>query len=215
MIRLLGSAGASLTEAACPAVAPTGRGGFIRLFTLVLASVGVPLAAAATAVTVRGAESAAALRQIASIELPGPPGKRFDYLVIEHDDGWLFSAHLAANQTYVIDLKSNEVLHTIVDTPGVEGIEYVPDERKIYTSNAGDNTVGVVDLKTMKVSRKIPTERKPDGSTYAAPAHKLYVSDERARALAVIDVRDDKVVTTLHFDSETGVPIYDPSSQLV
>ena len=79
------------------------------------------------------------------IDLPGPPGKRFDYLVIDYDDGWLFSAHLAANQTYVIDLKSNEVLHTISNTPGAEGLEYVPDQRKVYTSNAGDNTVGVID----------------------------------------------------------------------
>lgn len=164
---------------------------------------------------VQAADGASALKQIASFDLPGPPAKRFDYLVIDYDDGWLFSAHLAANQTYVIDLKSNEVLHTITDTPGAEGIEYVPDERKIYTSNAGDNTVGVIDLKTMKVVRKIPTERKPDGSTYAPDDHKLYVSDERARALAVIDVRTDKVATTLHFDSETGMPLYDAGSKLV
>jgi len=168
-----------------------------------------------SALPVEAAESAPVLKQIATIDLPGPPGKRFDYLVIDYDDGWLFSAHLAANQTYVIDLKSNEVLHTISDTPGAEGLEYVPDQRKVYTSNAGDNTIGVVDLNTMKVIRKIPTERKPDGSTYATIAHKLYVSDERAKALAVIDVQNDKVVTTLHFDSETGVPIYDLNSKLV
>ena len=162
-----------------------------------------------------GAEDVAVLRQIASIDLPGPPGKRFDYLVIDYDDDWLFSAHLAAGQTYVIDLKSNQVLHTVADTPGAEGLEYVADERKVYTSNAGDNTVGVIDLKTMKVVRKIPTESKPDGNTYAKSVHKLYVSDERANALAVIDVRSDTVVTTLHFDSETGVPLYDPKANLV
>jgi YVTN family beta-propeller protein len=165
--------------------------------------------------SIQAADGAPGLKQIASINLPGPPAKRFDYLVIDYDDGWLFSAHLAANQTYVIDLKSNEVLHTIADTPGAEGLEYVPDERKIYTSNAGDNTIGVVDLKTMKVVHKIPTERKPDGSTYVAAVHKLYVSDEIARAVAVVDVRSDKIVTTLHFDSETGVPTYDPGSKLV
>ena len=34
------------------------------------------------------------LRQIASFDLPGPPGKRFDYLTIDRDDGYLLSAHL-------------------------------------------------------------------------------------------------------------------------
>jgi YVTN family beta-propeller protein len=163
----------------------------------------------------QGTDSTPVLRQIAGFDLPGPPGNRFDYLVIDYDDGWLFSAHLAANQTYVIDLKSNQVLHTITDTPGAEGLEYVSDERKVYTSNASDNTVGVIDLKTMKVVRKIATESKPDGSTYAPPVHKLYVSDERAKAVAVIDVRRDEVLTTLHFDSETGVPLYDAKGNLV
>ena len=161
------------------------------------------------------ADGVSALRQIGSIELPGPLGKRFDYLVIDYDDDWLFSAHLAAGQTYVIHLKSNQVLHTVLDTPGVEGFEYVPDERKIYTSNAGDNTIGVIDLNTMKVVRKIATEAKPDGNTYAAPVHKLYTSDERANALAVVDVRTDTVLTTLHFQSETGVPLYDPAAKRV
>lgn len=161
------------------------------------------------------AENAPVLRQVGAIDLPGPGGKRFDYLVIDYDDGWLFSAHLAANQTYVIDLNSNKVVNTVPDTPGAEGIEYVPDEHKVYTSNAGDNTVGVIDLKTMKVVKKVPTEAKPDGSTYAAPFHKLYVSDERAKAEAVIDVRNDTVVTTLHFDSETGMSLYDAKSKRV
>jgi YVTN family beta-propeller protein len=165
--------------------------------------------------TSHAADSVPVLKQIDSIELPGPPGKRFDYLVIDYDDGWLFSAHLAAHQTYVIDLKSNQVLHTVKDTPGVEGLEYVPDERKVYTSNAADNTVGVIDLNTMKVVRKIPTESKPDGNTYAAPYHKLYVSDERAKAVAVVDVRTDTISATLHFDSETGVPLYDPVAKRV
>jgi len=37
-------------------------------------------------------------------DLPGPGGKRFDYLTIDEDDHYLLSAHLAAGQTYVIDL---------------------------------------------------------------------------------------------------------------
>jgi YVTN family beta-propeller protein len=187
----------------------------LKLYAAVLATGSTLILAGVTTITVQAAEGTPVLRQTASIDLPGPPGKRFDYLVIDYDDGWLFSAHLAANQTYVIDLKNNNVQHTILDTPGAEGLEYVPDERKVYTSNAGDNTIGVIDLKTMKVVRKIPTERKPDGSTYASAAHKLYVSDERANAVAVVDVQNDKVLTTLHFDSETGVPIYDPNSKLV
>jgi DNA-binding beta-propeller fold protein YncE len=161
------------------------------------------------------AASSQTLRQIAKFDLPGPGGKRFDYLTIDNDDHYLLSAHLAAGQTYVIDLTTNKVVATVTDTPGAEGVEYVPELKKFYTSNANDNTIGVVDLKQMKVVKKLKTEAKPDGSAYAAPFHKLYVSDERGKAEAVVDVQKDEIVRTLHFDSETGMPQYDPVARKV
>ena len=58
------------------------------------------------------------LKKVAEFDLPGPPGKRFDYLTIDPDDHYLISAHLAAGQTYVIDLHTNKVVATVADTPG-------------------------------------------------------------------------------------------------
>ena len=155
------------------------------------------------------------LKKVTEFDLPGPPGKRFDYLTIDPDDHYLLSAHLAAGQMYVIDLRTNKVVATVNDTPGAEGVEYVPELKKAYTSNAYDNTIGVVDLRQMKVIKKIPTEAKPDGSAYAAPFHKLYISDERGKAEAIVDVRTDTLVKTLHFHSETGMPQYDPVAKKV
>ena len=74
---------------------------------------------------------------------------------------------------YVVDLRTNKVLKAIPDVPGVERVEFVPELKKVYTSDAGDNTIGIIDLKQMKVIKKLPTEAKPDGSAYAAPFHKL------------------------------------------
>jgi DNA-binding beta-propeller fold protein YncE len=91
------------------------------------------------------------LKKVAEFDLPGPPGKRFDYLTIDVDDHYLISTHLAARQTYVIDLVTNKVVATVADTPGAEGVEYVPEFHKFYTSNTYDNTIGVVDLQQMKV----------------------------------------------------------------
>src|SRR5712672_718211 len=159
--------------------------------------------------------AAPTLKKLTEFDLPGPPGKRFDYLTIDPDDHYLLSAHLAAGQMYVIDLRTNKVVATVTDTPGAEGVEYVPELKKAYTSNAYDNTIGVVDLRQMKVIKKIPTEAKPDGSAYAAPFHKLYVSDERGKAEAIVDVQKDEIVGTLHFDSETGMPQYDPIARKV
>jgi DNA-binding beta-propeller fold protein YncE len=155
------------------------------------------------------------LKKVAEFDLPGPPGKRFDYLTIDAEDDYLISAHLGADQTYVIDLATNKVVATITDTPGAEGVEYVAELKKFYTSNAHDNSIGVVDLKQMRVVKKLKTEAKPDGSAYAAPFHKLYVSDERGKAEAIVDVSKDEIIKTLHFDSETGMPQYDPVARKV
>jgi len=149
------------------------------------------------------------LKQVATIDLPGPAGRRFDYLTIDDKGRYLFSAHLAAGLLYVIDLSNHAVVAAIPDVPGVEGLAYIAEGNKVYTSDWYENKIGVVDLGQMKVVKKIPTEDKPDGIAYAAPFHKAYVSDERAKAEAVIDTQNDRVITTLRFDSETGVPQYD------
>ena len=157
----------------------------------------------------------ATLRKVAVIDLPGPPGKRFDYLTIDYRDGYLFSAHLAAGLLYVINLKTSKLVKAIPGVPGVEGVEFAPDVNKVYTSDYWENKVGIVDLRQMKVVKKLPTEAKPDGSAYAEPFHKIYVSDERGKAEAVIDARNDTVVKTIHFESETGMPQYDPVARRV
>src|SRR6516162_1305113 len=107
----------------------------LRTYTLLLFSVLFPSSAFAQT-----------LKEVAKFDLPGPGGKRFDYLTIDEGDHYLISAHLAAEQTHVIDLRTNKVIATVVDTPGVEGVEYVPELKQFYTSNAHDNTIGVVDL---------------------------------------------------------------------
>ena len=58
------------------------------------------------------------LKKLTAFDLPGPAGKRFDYLTIDEDDHYLISAHLAAEQTYVIDLQSNRIVAVVTDTPG-------------------------------------------------------------------------------------------------
>src|SRR5260370_2387843 len=130
-----------------------------------------------------------ALRKVASIDLPGPKARRFDYVTTDPEDHFIVVAHMYGNQTYFVDTRTNQVAATVTDTPGVEGVEYVPDEKKVYTANSGDNTIGVIDVAQRKVIKKLKTEAKPDGSTYAAPFPKLYVPHERRKAEAIADTR--------------------------
>jgi YVTN family beta-propeller protein len=130
-------------------------------------------------------------------------------VTIDEDDNYLLAAHLGAGFLHVVNLEMNAVVNTVRDVPGVEGVAYITEGRKVYTANWGEDTIGVVDLARMSVVKRLPTETKPDGIAYAAPFHKAYVSNERAKAESVIDVRTDTIVKVLRFDSETGVPQYD------
>src|SRR5256885_4724188 len=138
------------------------------------------------------------LKPAGFIEVPGLKGQRFDYLTIDQSKHRLFVTHLGAGLLYVIDLEKNQVIKTISDLPGVEGVEIAPDVNKVYTSDWFENRIGVIDLDSFQLLKKIPTETKPDGIAYAAPFHKIYLSDERAKAEAVVDVTKDQVIKTLH-----------------
>jgi DNA-binding beta-propeller fold protein YncE len=162
-----------------------------------------------------GSASAQTLKQVATIDLPGPAGQRFDYLTMDDEDGWLLSAHLGPGILYVIDVRTNQLVKAIPGVPGITGLEYAPGLRKVYTSDWGEEKIGVVDLRTMSVIKRLATAAKPNGSTYAAPFHKMYVADTLGKAVAIVDVDRDEIVKTLNFPSETGMPQYDSLARKV
>jgi len=155
------------------------------------------------------------LQQIATIDLPGPKGQRFDYLTIDDEDQFLLSAHLGPGILCVIDMKTNKVVKAIPGVPGITGLEFVPEARKVYTFDWGEEKIGIVDLHSMTVVKRLATSAKPNGSTYAAPFHKVYVSNTLGKAVAVVDVDKDEIVKTIEFPSETGMPQYDSSARKV
>jgi len=75
------------------------------------------------------------LKQIGTIDLPGPKGERFDYLTMDEEDQYLLSAHLGPGILYVIDVRTNRLVKAIPGVPGITGVEYVPGLRKVYTSD--------------------------------------------------------------------------------
>src|ERR1041384_2971136 len=105
------------------------------------------------------------LKKIASIDLPGPKGQRFDYLTMDDEDHWLLSAHLGPGILYVIDVRTNRLVKEIPGVPGITGLEYVPGLHKLYTSNWGEEKIGVVDLKSMTVIKRLATAARSEEHT--------------------------------------------------
>src|SRR5947209_2047827 len=70
----------------------------------------------------------ATLKSISTIDLPGPTGKRFDYLTIDYDDHYLLSAHLAAGLLYAIDLRTNRESNSRCAWGGRRGVRSGTEE---------------------------------------------------------------------------------------
>ena len=65
------------------------------------------------------------------------------------------SAHiLARGKLYVVDLQTDKVVKTISDLPGIEGVEYAPDVKKLYTSDWHEDQIGVIDVKTLEIIKE-------------------------------------------------------------
>lgn len=89
-----------------------------------------------TIVSLAGFLQAQTLKQVATLDLPGPSGQRFDYLTMDDEDHWLLSAHLGPGILYVVDVRTNQLVKAIPGVSGITGLEYVPGLRKVYTSRS-------------------------------------------------------------------------------
>lgn len=159
--------------------------------------------------------SAATLKKLAVIDLPGARGEHFDHLAMDYEDHYLLSAHVGPGILYVIDVRTNKLVAAIHGLPGITAPIYVPGLRKIYTCDWGENKIGVISLRQMKVIKKLSTGEKPNGGAYAMPFGKVYVSDTLGKEVTILDVHTDSVVKTLKFRSETGMVQYDPAGRKV
>src|SRR5258708_8512341 len=102
------------------------------------------------------------LKQVGSIELPGPKGKRFDYLTIDSSRNLLFSTHLGAGLLYALELQTNKLIKTFEDLPGVQGVEIAPDIKKSYTSNWLENKIVLINRAQINIIHKFSTEPNHD-----------------------------------------------------
>src|SRR3954471_23242285 len=95
--------------------------------------------------------SAAQLRQVAIIDIPGRPG--FDTLAWA--EGKLVIAHTGADKVDIFDPAKRRVVAQIPDMKQPRGIAVDADAGKVYIANSGANAIAVVDSKTWAVASTI------------------------------------------------------------
>ena len=147
---------------------------------------------------------AAPYRLLNTITIGGEGG--WDYLKVDPAGERLYVSH--GTRVEVVDLKTRKVVGTIMDTPGVHGIEVVPGTNRGYITCGRNNTCVVFDVKTLKpIGAPISTGPKPDALLYDAFSNRVFLFSNDGGKSTVLDAKTGTVVGTadLGGDAEAGV----------
>lgn len=151
---------------------------------------------------------------VADVPLPGGT-LRFDYQSLDRDSGRLFISHMRDNAVVVFDIKQNKVLANLPEFPGVTGVLFVSQLKRVYASLSGTGEIAVLDAVSLKRIALIPGGSFPDGIAYYPSREKLYVSDEKGGAEIVIDAATNRRLLSIPLGGGVGNTIYDPSTELL
>jgi DNA-binding beta-propeller fold protein YncE len=150
-------------------------------------------------------------RVVADVPLPGKPA-RFDYQSFDSSTGWLWIAHMGADEVLAFDVRTRNVVVRVSQMPGATGIRAVPVVRRVFVSLGAAGTVAALDSRDGRVVARVSGGRFPDGLAYAPAAHKLFVSDERGRQELVFDVATATSRPPIPLGGQAGNTQYDSAA---
>ena len=131
------------------------------------------------------AASAAQLRQVAIVEIPGRPG--FD--AVAFSGKFLLIAHTAANTLDVFDPARRRVIAQVKDLNAPRGLAVDDEQQRVYVANAGNSTIAVVSSGDWKILDTIQLSAEPDALLLVPQRDALYVGLSRRQAIAAIDLK--------------------------
>jgi DNA-binding beta-propeller fold protein YncE len=133
------------------------------------------------------------LKEVDRIRIGGEP--RWDYVTVDSAAHRLYVSH--GTQTEVIDTRTDKLLGTIADTPGVHGVAVAADLGLGFISDGKADRVTVFDLATLKTRASIPVGGGPDTILYDATSHRVMTFNGRSRDVTLIDAVHATVVATV------------------
>lgn len=132
--------------------------------------------AIAMAITVSAsAQSQPPLKFLQDIPLTGVEKGDFDHFAIDLSGNRLFLTGEKQNSVFVMDTKTNKLIHTIKDVDEPHSMLYLPASGQLWVVAGGDGTVRIYDSKTYALTQTIKSTEGADSSAYDADKHLFYV----------------------------------------
>ena len=120
------------------------------------------------------AQSAAPLKLIETIALPGVEG-RIDHFAFDAAGDRLFVCALGNNTVEVLDLRKGERVHSITGLGAPQGIAYIPELDRLFIANDKGGICKIYDQKSYQNVGEIDFKDDADNVRYDDSSKRLYV----------------------------------------
>src|SRR5258706_2052074 len=129
-----------------------------------------------SAMAVNGAaQTAAPLKLVATIPLPGLRDGDFDHFAPDPDGHRLFLTGEENEKVLVLDTEANKLVHAIEDVNAPHGILYRKDLKKLFIVAGDASAVQVYDVDSYKMGAEIKVSIDADSIAYDPATHYMYV----------------------------------------
>jgi len=157
--------------------------------------------------TLTGA-SAAQLRQVAIVDLPGRPG--FDSMAFAN--GYLLITHTSAGTLDVFNPVTRRLAAQVSKLSQPRAIAVNEQAGKIYIANSGANNLVVVSTKDWGVLEVVPLQYSPDALLLVPGRQTLYISNGRDHSVTALSLVDNSAAVAdiggrpehMAFDPQSG-----------
>lgn len=141
------------------------------------------------------------LKEVDRIDIGG--AARWDYVSLDSAGHRLYVSH--GTQTEVVDTRTDKLVGTIPDTPGVHGVAIAADLGLGFISDGKADQVTVFELATLKTRAPIAVGRGPDAILYDPASHRVMTFNGHSKDVTLIDAVHGTVVATV---AAGGTPEY-------
>ncbi len=147
------------------------------------------------------------LKLTATTPLPELKDGDFDHLTPDVEGNRLFVTAEENSKVLVIDLKTNQVIHTITDVKAPHSLLYRGDLKKLFVVDSDLGEVKVYDTDSYKATGSIKVKEGADASAYDPSTKYLYVVNGGKDAklpnayITVVDTTSGKTAGEITIDS--------------
>ena len=139
-----------------------------------------------------------ALTLTAKIPLPNVSG-RIDHIAFDAADGLAFVAALGNNTIEVVNIKTNQVVHTIKGLKEPQGVVYIPSLKKLVVANDENGACIFFDATNYQQIKVIDLKDDADNIRYDEASNLLYVGYGNG-GIAIIDANTMNEIAYIPLD---------------